>query len=101
MCLQKHFSSPCAQIAISIDDATIIQFQHGSRSLCQSRYVCKCDLDTPLMAAWADANSDRRFYECEMYKIQGFKKCNHFVWLDGETNPRAKELISALLKNIN
>ncbi|CAL5205904.1 unnamed protein product [Lathyrus oleraceus] len=76
-------------------------FSHGSRSSSRSRYVCKCGLDAPLMTTWRNANPGRRFYGCGMYKVQGFKKYNHFVWLDEEMNPRAKELISALLKNIN
>lgn len=33
--------------------------------------------------------------------IQCYKKCSHFVWLDDEMNHIAKELISALLNNIN
>ncbi|CAL5185523.1 unnamed protein product [Lathyrus oleraceus] len=76
-------------------------FSHGSRSSSRSRYVCKCGLDAPLMTTWTDANPDRRFYGCQIYKVQGFKKCKHFVLLDEEMNHRAKELISALLKNIN
>ncbi|XP_050888518.1 uncharacterized protein LOC127093618 [Lathyrus oleraceus] len=76
-------------------------FSHGSRSSSRSRYVCKCGLDAPLMTAWRNANPGRHFYGCGMYKLQGFKKCNHFVWLDEEMNPRVKELISSLLKNIN
>ncbi|CAL5193526.1 unnamed protein product [Lathyrus oleraceus] len=76
-------------------------FSYGSRSSSRSRYVCKCGLDAPLMTTWTNANPDRRFHGCEMYKVQGFKKCSHFVWLDEEMNPREKEVISALLKNIN
>ncbi|CAL5198568.1 unnamed protein product [Lathyrus oleraceus] len=76
-------------------------FSHGSRSSSRSRYVCKCGLDAPLMKAWTNANPGRRFYGCGMYKVQGFKKCSHLVWFDEEMNPRAKELISALLMNIN
>lgn len=34
-------------------------------------------------------------------QLQGFKKCINFVWLDEEMNPRAKEVISSLLKNLN
>ncbi|XP_058762845.1 ent-kaurenoic acid oxidase 1-like [Vicia villosa] len=34
-------------------------------------------------------------------EIQGFKKCSNFVWLDEEMNPRSKEVISSLLKNLN
>ncbi|XP_050919329.1 uncharacterized protein LOC127136858 [Lathyrus oleraceus] len=91
-------------------------FSHGSRFSSLSRYVCKCGLDAPLMTTWTYANPDRRFYGCGMYKIrisidvytfnvngmvQGFKKCSHFIWLDEEMNPRVKELIYALLKNIS
>ncbi|CAL5184601.1 unnamed protein product [Lathyrus oleraceus] len=76
-------------------------FNHGSRSSNRPRYVCKCNLYASLMTTWTDANLGRRFYGCEMYKIQNFKKCSHFIWFDKEMNPRAKELISALLKNIN
>ncbi|CAL5213710.1 unnamed protein product [Lathyrus oleraceus] len=76
-------------------------FSHGSRSSSRSRYVCKCGLDAPLMTTWTDANPGRRFYGCGMYKVQGFKKCSHFVWLDEEMNHRIKELIFSLLKNIN
>lgn len=107
-------------------------FSHGSRSSSRSRYVCRCNLDAPLMTAWTNANPGCRFYGCGMYtlcirisinvyrfnvnglvcwclqlhiqwclQVQGFKKCSHFIWLDEEMNPRAKELISALLKNIN
>ncbi|CAL5188960.1 unnamed protein product [Lathyrus oleraceus] len=75
-------------------------FNHGSRSSSRSRYVCKCGLDAPLMTTWTDANPGRRFYGCRMYKVC-FKKCSHFVWLDEEMNPRAKQLIYAILKNIN
>ncbi|CAK8543795.1 unnamed protein product [Lathyrus sativus] len=53
------------------------------------------------MTTWTDANLDRRFYGCGMYKVQGYKKCTHFAWLDEEMNPRTKELISALLKKLN
>ncbi|CAL5189794.1 unnamed protein product [Lathyrus oleraceus] len=53
------------------------------------------------MTARTDANSGHRFYGCGMYKIQGFKKCSHFVWLDEEINPMSKELSFALLKKIN
>ncbi|KAI5405851.1 hypothetical protein KIW84_052568 [Lathyrus oleraceus] len=74
-------------------------FIHGSRSSSCSRYVCKCDFDALLMTAWTVVNPGCCFYESGMYKVQGFKKCNHFVCLDEEMNPRAKELISALLKN--
>ncbi|CAL5194222.1 unnamed protein product [Lathyrus oleraceus] len=76
-------------------------FRHESSSSSRSRYVYKCGLDAQLMTTWIDANPSRHLYGCEMYKVQGFKKCSHFVWLDEEINPRAKELISALLKNIN
>ncbi|CAL5213892.1 unnamed protein product [Lathyrus oleraceus] len=53
------------------------------------------------MTTWTSANPGRHLYGCGMYKVQGFKKYSHFVWLDEEMNSRAKELISALLKNIN
>ena len=33
--------------------------------------------------------------------MQGYKKCNHFVWLDEEMNSRAEEVISSLLQNLN
>ncbi|XP_058779432.1 uncharacterized protein LOC131653335 [Vicia villosa] len=65
------------------------------------RNECHCGLDAPLMTAWTDSNPGRRFYGCGMYKIQGFKKCSNFVWLDEEMNPRSKEVISSLLKNLN
>ncbi|XP_058776614.1 uncharacterized protein At4g04775-like [Vicia villosa] len=57
---------------------------------------CRCGLDAPLMTSWTDSNPGRRFYGCGMYKIQGYKRCNHFVWYDEEMDPRAKEMISTL-----
>ncbi|XP_058763747.1 uncharacterized protein LOC131637175 [Vicia villosa] len=57
---------------------------------------CRCGLDAPLMTSWTDANPGRRFYGCGMYKIQGSKRCNHFVWYDEEMGARAKDMISSL-----
>ncbi|KAI5433591.1 hypothetical protein KIW84_020758 [Lathyrus oleraceus] len=76
-------------------------FSHGSRSSNRLRYVCKCSLDAQLITTRTNANPGRRFYGCGMYKIQGYKKCSHFIWLDEEMNPRTKKLIYTLLKNIN
>ncbi|XP_058784024.1 uncharacterized protein At4g04775-like [Vicia villosa] len=61
---------------------------------------CRCGLDAPLMTSWTDSNPGRRFYGCGMYKIQGYKRCNHFVWYDEEMGPRAKEMISTLNKKL-
>ncbi|XP_050918717.1 uncharacterized protein LOC127136167 [Lathyrus oleraceus] len=76
-------------------------FSHGSISSSHPKYVRKGGLDARLMITWTDANPGCHFYGCDIYKVQGFKKCNHFVWLDEDMNPRAKELISAILNNIN
>ncbi|XP_058768557.1 uncharacterized protein At4g04775-like [Vicia villosa] len=62
---------------------------------------CRCGLDAPLMTSWTDANPGRRFYGCGMYKIQGYKRCNHFVWYDEEMGPRAKDMISKLNQRLN
>ncbi|CAI8601104.1 unnamed protein product [Vicia faba] len=64
-------------------------------------HECHCGIDAPLMTAWTDSNPGRRFFGCGMYKVQGFKKCSNFVWLDEEMNPRAKEVIGNLLHNLN
>ncbi|CAL5188748.1 unnamed protein product [Lathyrus oleraceus] len=56
----------------------------------------KSDLDAPLMTLWTDVSPGRRFYKCGMYKVQGHKRCNYFVWYDKEMTPRSKELISSL-----
>ncbi|CAL5202549.1 unnamed protein product [Lathyrus oleraceus] len=61
---------------------------------------CKCSLDAPLMTTWTNVNPGRRFYGCGMYKIHGYKKCYHFVWLDEEINHRAKKVISTLMQNL-
>ncbi|XP_058784700.1 uncharacterized protein LOC131659541 [Vicia villosa] len=65
------------------------------------RQECHCGLDAPLMTVWTDTNPGRRFFGCGMYKVQGFKKCSNFVWLDEEMNPRAKEVISSLMQKLN
>ncbi|CAL5211919.1 unnamed protein product [Lathyrus oleraceus] len=56
---------------------------------------CRCSLDAPLMTLWTDANPICRLYGRGMYKLQGHKRCNHFVWYDEEMTPRSKELISS------
>ncbi|XP_058733768.1 uncharacterized protein At4g04775-like [Vicia villosa] len=61
---------------------------------------CRCGLDAPLMTSWTDSNPGRRFYGCGMYKIQGYKRCNHFVWYDEKLGPRAKEMISTLKQKL-
>ncbi|CAK8535473.1 unnamed protein product [Lathyrus sativus] len=61
---------------------------------------CKCDSNAPLITVWTYVNSSHRFYGCGMYKIQGYKKCNHFIWLDEEINHIAKEVISTLMHNL-
>ncbi|XP_058784860.1 uncharacterized protein LOC131659725 [Vicia villosa] len=78
------------------------RFSQGSNRSKSSfiRDECRCGLDAPLMTAWTDANPGRRFYGCGMYKIQGHKMCNHFVWYDEELTPREKELISLLNESL-
>lgn len=34
-------------------------------------------------------------------QMQCYKKCSHFVWLDEEMNPKANEVISSSLQNLN
>ncbi|XP_058773526.1 uncharacterized protein LOC131647679 [Vicia villosa] len=77
---------------------TVSSASYKNRSV---RNECYCGIDAPLMTSWTDSNPGRRFFGCGMYKIQGFKKCSNFVWLDEEMNPRAKEVISSLLQNLN
>ncbi|XP_058733936.1 uncharacterized protein LOC131605617 [Vicia villosa] len=73
---------------------------HGSYKIRSLRDKCHCGLDAPLMTSWTDTNPGRRFYGCGMYKLQGFKKCSNFVWLDEEMNTGAKEVISSLIHNL-
>ncbi|XP_058751367.1 uncharacterized protein LOC131624449 [Vicia villosa] len=73
---------------------------HGSYKIRSLRDKCHCGLDVPLMTSWIDTNPGRRFYGCGMYKLQGFKKCNNFIWLDEEMNTREKEVISSLIHNL-
>ncbi|CAK8571155.1 unnamed protein product [Lathyrus sativus] len=62
---------------------------------------CRCGLDTPFMTAWTDVNPGCRFYGYGMYKFQGHKRCNNFVWYDEEMTPRAKESNSSLNQGLS
>ncbi|XP_058763034.1 uncharacterized protein LOC131636440 [Vicia villosa] len=79
---------------------------HGSYRKRSLRDKCHYRLDAPLIMPWTDTNPGRRFCGCEklMYsplmQLQGFKKCSNFVWLGEEMNPRAKEVISSLMHNL-
>ncbi|XP_058771936.1 uncharacterized protein LOC131645470 [Vicia villosa] len=79
---------------------------HGSYKIRSLRDKCHCGLDVPLMTSWIDTNPGRRFYGCvkliysPLIQLQGFKKCNNFIWLDEEMNTRAKEVISSLIHNL-
>ncbi|XP_058742591.1 uncharacterized protein LOC131615106 [Vicia villosa] len=77
---------------------TVSSVSYRNHSL---RNECYCGINAPLMTVWTDSNPGRCFFGCGMYKIQGFKKCSQFVWWDEEMNPRAKEMISTLLQNLN
>ncbi|CAL5208248.1 unnamed protein product [Lathyrus oleraceus] len=73
------------------------RYSQGSKCS-KSHFICdecRCVIDAPLMTSWTGVNPRRRFYECGMYKLQGHKMCNHFVWYDEEMTPRSKEFISS------
>ncbi|XP_058725331.1 uncharacterized protein LOC131596624 [Vicia villosa] len=72
----------------------------GATRSCQFRSECRCGLEAPLMTSWTDLNPGRHFFGCGMYKVQGHKRCSHFVWYDDELSSRAKEIISSLQKNL-
>ncbi|CAI8609745.1 unnamed protein product [Vicia faba] len=38
---------------------------------------------------------------CGMYKVQGYKRCSHFIWYDDEISSRAKEIINTLQKKLD
>ncbi|KAI5441161.1 hypothetical protein KIW84_010573 [Lathyrus oleraceus] len=79
-------------------EKSILKSSYINRSL---KYECHCGIDAPLMIAWTDAKPRRRFYGCEMYKMQGYQKRSHFVWLDEKMNPRVKEVLLSFLQNLN
>ncbi|XP_058783009.1 uncharacterized protein LOC131657635 [Vicia villosa] len=72
----------------------------GATHSCEFRSQYRCGLEAPLMTSWTDSNPGRRFFGCGMYKVQGRKRCSHFVWYDDELSSRAKEIIYSLQKKL-
>ncbi|KEH42602.1 putative transcription factor GRF family [Medicago truncatula] len=68
----------------------------GSSCLGKTKLVCYCGVDSPLVTAWADENSGRRFHGCGKYWQR--RKCSFFRWFDPEVPDRQKKLIRGLLK---
>ncbi|XP_058751201.1 uncharacterized protein LOC131624270 [Vicia villosa] len=72
----------------------------GATRSCQFRSQCRCGLEAPLMTSWTDSNPGKHFFGCGMYKVQGHKRCSHFVWYDDELSSRAKKIIYSLQKKL-
>jgi len=61
-----------------------------------TRSICHCGSDAPLIIGWTDENLGKRFYGCGRYFQR--RKCNFFRWYDPEVLDRQNKIIRALLE---
>ncbi|XP_025982625.1 uncharacterized protein [Glycine max] len=65
----------------------------------QTRMMCLCSVEAPLVTSWTEDNPVRHFYGCGSYKVE--KGCSFFEWHDSLVNSREKRIIVALMKKVD